>query len=269
MPAEEPSMRARLWLALLSVAVAACAIAAVPRPAHAGGCARPRALVIGVVPSSSDTIPAGEGVLVEITSASQRSLGAPGEIELGVIDAGSYGIGARLVRGGQRPISLRTEIVGPGFARYVPTRTPAAGTWQIVSRSGERVELTFGDAPAPPIGAAPELVRVERHEAASRGPASGSSSTWVTAVTRAPISAPWVGVLTYGDPRAGGEPILARALPGGEAQLFLYTSPGRCSGIALGQSPPGASHEVSIATFDLYGRVSPRSNVVQVTRAAP
>jgi hypothetical protein len=186
-----------------------------------------------------------------------------------VIDAGTYGIGARLVRGGQRPISLRTEIVGPGFARYVPTRTPAAGTWQIVSRTGERVDVTFGDAPAPPIGAAPELVRVERHEATGQGPASGSSSTWITAVTRAPITAPWVGVLTYGDPRAGVEPILARARPSGEEQLFLYTSPGRCSGFVVVQSPPGASHEVSIATFDLYGRVSARSNVVQVTRAAP
>lgn len=119
------------------------------------------------------------------------------------------------------------------------------------------------------MGAAPELVRVERHEAVSRGPASGASSTWITAVTRAPITAPWVGVLTYGDPRAGGEPILARALPGGEAQLFLYTSPGRCSAGTPGQSPPGASHEVSVATFDLYGRVSARSNVVQVSRAAP
>lgn len=262
-------MRARFAFVFVLVSFALAALAAVPAAVRAGGCARPRTAVIGVVPSVSDVIPLGEGVLVEITSVTERSLGAPGEIELGVVDAGTYGIGARLVRGGQRPISLRTELVGPGFARYVPTRTPAAGAWQIVSRSGERVDLTFGDAPAPPIGAAPELVRIEHHASGGQGPASGSRSTWLTAVTRSPLGSPWVGVLTYGDPRAGGDPLLARRLSTGEAALFLYTTPGRCAGFVATQTPPEVSHEASLAAFDLYGRVSARSNVVQVSRASP
>jgi len=263
------SMRASSRRTFLSaLAVAAVGGAALRRSsAEAGACAGPRQAFIGVVPSASDVIPLGEGVLVQLVAVTERSLGPAGVVEDGASGASAFAIGARLERARQRPISLRTEILGPGLARLVPTRAPSAGVWRVVSSGGQAVEAQFGAEPATPVGAGPEPVRIQRHVRTSAGPASGGSSTWITASLQAPLGPPWVGTITYVQDPGGAEiASLARSLDSpGASDVHLYTTPGRCAFRTPGQEPPGAGRDVRIAAYDLWGRVSARSASVRVT----
>ncbi|MFO0714060.1 MAG: hypothetical protein U0353_29655 [Sandaracinus sp.] len=259
--------------ALATLALSSVALWGAPtRRALAGACAGPARAVVGVVPAATDVIPRGEGVLVQILGASQRSLGAPHAWEVGQPEETAFGIRAHLARRGHRPLSLRTEIVGPGLARLVPTRAPDAGAWELVAQ-GESVEVTFGDGAAPPLGVAPELLAVEVHRVGrqSRPGASGGGGTSlvVTATTRSPVAAPWIGALLFSDARETDRPMLARAIEPSQGApspsgLVLFTTPGRCAFSPPRQSPPAVGHDVRLALYDLYGRVSARSSAVRV-----
>ncbi len=260
-----PSTR-RTFLSGLAVALGSVTLAR--SGAEAGACAGPRQAVIGVVPSASDMIPLGEGVLVQLVAVTERSLGPAGTVEDGGSGASAFAIGARLERARQRPISLRTEILGPGLARFVPTRPPSAGLWRVVSSGGQVVEVQFGAEPAAPLGAGPEPVRIESHVRTGAGPASGGTSTWITASLRSPLGPPWVGTITYVQDAGGAElATLARSLDSPGTDVFLYTTPGRCAFRTPAQEPPGVGRDVRIAAYDLWGRVSTRSASVRVTDA--
>ncbi|MBN8610338.1 MAG: hypothetical protein J0L92_07125 [Deltaproteobacteria bacterium] len=258
-------MRQLFVLAFVLIALALLA----PREVEAGACAGPGRAVIGVVPSETDVIPRGEAVLVQVMGGTLRQLGPPHRAELGEPLETPFGIRAHFERRGMRPISIRTEAIAPGLARFVPSRPPEAGTWQLVAQ-GQHVDVLFGDTPAPPLGLAPELVRVERRTVVSSGrPGSsgGRSATSFVATLRQPITQPWRGILTYGDPRAESDARISRPIAIDQASQMLHATAGRCGFSTPGESPPLLGHEVSVALYDLYGRVSTRSNVVRVVEA--
>jgi len=256
----------RTFLSVLAVAALGGVLLTRSR-AEAGACAGPRQAVIGVVPTSTDGIPLGEGVLVQLVAVTERSLGPAGAVEEGSSGASAFAIGARLERARQRPISLRTEILGPGVARLVPTRAPSAGVWRVVFSGGRAGGGELGAGAGGPRGPGPEPGAVERHVATRAGPASGGTSSWITASLRAPLGPPWVGTITYVQDRGGAEvATLARALDRpGTTDVHLYTTPGRCAFRVPGQEPPGVGRDVRIAAYDLWGRVSARSASVRLT----
>lgn len=258
-------MRRTGGLALLAAAVClAVALTHAPR-AEAGACAGPREAHVVVVPAASDVIPAGEGILVQLAGGGERSLGPAPAGDLGTPLAERFEIGAHLERGRQH-IALRIEELGPSVARLVPTSTPAPGAWRLVSRRGA-VDVVFGDTPAPPVGAAPHLVSLRTQTTHGAGPRGSDSYTSTTAVTREPVGPPsWRGVVVFIGAVGSERPTLARALDGVGTGLVVYADPGRCGFFVPGQSRPSGGELASIALYDLWGRLSPRSNQVRVAR---
>ena len=232
--------------------------------AAAGACARPNEPTVGVVPAVSDVIPRGEGFLVTIVASSERSLGRAAEMR-GSGTASMFDVGTRLERDGQSPIALRIVELGPGVARFEPARDPAAGRWRAVSREGS-VELTFGSTPAAPIAAPPSLASAHTTTVTSQGPRGGGTYRSSTAELGAPVGLPeWQGIVVYQASSATTEaPLAARALNGTSATQLLYADPGRCGFYAPGQSAPTAGSLVRVALYDLWGRMSARSNQVRV-----
>jgi hypothetical protein len=260
-------MRAAVFVSLVLCLILLVA----PREVEAGACAGPGRAVIGVVPSETDVIPRGEAVLVQIVGGTLRNLGPPHRAEYDEPPETAFGIRAHLERRGMRPISIRTIAIAPGLARFVPSRAPEAGRWQLVAQE-QRVDVLFGDAPAPPLGDAPELLRIERRAHVSQGrlgSSGGRSSTSFVASMRQSVGAPWRGILSYGDPRAESLARTSRAIEIGAPSQLLFATAGRCGFSTPGESPPLVNHETSVALYDLYGRVSARSNVVRVVEATP
>ncbi len=254
---------------VVSLVLSLIVLVVAPREAEAGACAGPGRAVIGVVPSETDVIPRGEAVLVQIVSGSLRQLGPPHRAEYDEPLEAAFGIRAHLERRGMRPISIRTVAIAPGLARFVPSRPPEAGTWQLVAQE-QRVDVLFGDTAAPPLGVAPELLRIERRTYVSHGrPGSsgGRSSTSFVASLRQPVGLPWRGILSYGDPRAESLARTSHLLELDAPGQLLYATAGRCGFSTPGESQPLVNHETSVALYDLYGRVSARSNVVRVVES--
>ena len=231
---------------------------------RAGACARPSEPTVGVVPTSEDVIPADGSVLVQIVGSSDRSLG-PARPQTGRGAATMFELGARLEREGHPTIALRVEEIGPSVARLVPARRPQAGRWRVVSDHGS-VEVSFGASPASPLPPAPELESLANTtNVVTDGPGAGSFTSTM-ATLRADVGPPtWQGIVAFQAISATSEiPIAARALNGAGASQYVYASPGRCGYAAPDQSPPPSGSLVRIALYDLWGRVSGRSNQVRV-----
>ncbi len=251
----------------LALASVACALSALTMlwpasEARAGACAMPTGVVMVVTPATTP-IPRGEGILVQVGTDPTRSLG----LARGILDApggGEREIVARLERDGRPTIALRAEALAPGLGRLVPERAPAAGTWRVVTSEGS-VEVTFGAAPAQPGPGAPQLVSMERSMNTWHGPGGGGTTTAITAHTRSAIRAPAIGVIVYAVAPSAESPWLARPLSGQELGIVVYRSGGRCAFYLPGENPPSPGAQVRIAAYDLWGRVSPRSESVTVT----
>ncbi|MBX7194442.1 MAG: hypothetical protein K1X94_20470 [Sandaracinaceae bacterium] len=232
---------------------------------EAGACARPPGAVVAVVPADTDVIPRGEGILVELASSSPRSIGPAGEAALGVDASGVFEIGARLEHDGARPIALRVEHLGPAVARLVPAAAPAPGRWRVVGPGGS-VTLEFGTTPAAPLPALPSLASVQTSTTTYSGPRGSESSTATVVQLSGSITPPgWQGLVVYQAYDATHEgAVLNSALSGGGASFDVYRTPGRCGFSMPGQSPPATGQLVRVAAYDLYGRLSPRSQQVRV-----
>ncbi|MBN8610183.1 MAG: hypothetical protein J0L92_06350, partial [Deltaproteobacteria bacterium] len=75
----------------------------------------------------------------------------------------------------------------------------------------------------------------------------------------------WQGLVVYQAASATSEwAVSARALNGTSSTQLLYADAGRCGFYAPGQSAPAAGSLVRVALYDLFGRVSARSNQVRV-----
>jgi len=231
--------------------------------ARAGACAMPTGVVMVVTPATTP-IPRGEGILVQVGTDPTRSLG----LARGIFEAtrgAEREIAARLEREGRPAIALRAEMLGPGLGRLVPERAPAAGVWRVVTSEGS-VEVRFGAGPAQPGPGALELTSMERSMQTWDGPGGrGGTSTSVTAHTRSGIRAPAIGVIVYAVAPGHEDPWLARPVASPEPAFAVYTSGGRCAFHLPGENPPAPGAQVRIATYDLWGRVGPRSAIVTVT----
>ncbi len=260
---------ARRTLALVALAALFVAIATVgstPR-AEAGACARPNDPMVAVMPTVDDVIPRGEGFLVTLMPWSERSLGPAGEMT-GAGTAAMFEVGAHLEREGQTAIALHVVEIAPSVARLVPARTPAPGRWRVVSTRGAAagVELTFGASSAAPLAAPPRLTSVTTVTVTNDGPGSGGTYRSTTAEVGAAVGMPaWQGVVVYQAASATSEwAVTARALHGTSTTQLLYADAGRCGFYVPGQSAPAGGALVRIALYDLFGRVSARSNQVRV-----
>lgn len=223
------------------------------------------------MPTVDDVIPRGEGFLVTLHPGPERSLGPASEMT-GSGTASMFEVGARLERDGQIAIPLRVVEIGPSVARFVPTRTPTPGRWRVVaarapsSGGAPAVELTFGASPAAPLANAPRLSSVTTLTTTSDGPGGGGTYRHTTAELATAVGMPtWQGVVVYQAASATSEwAVTARALNGTSTTQMLYADAGRCGFYVPGQSAPAAGSLVRVALYDLFGRVSARSNQVRV-----
>lgn len=243
-----------------------------PRRAQAGACARPNDPMVAIMPTADDVIPRGEGFLVTLMPWSDRSLGPAAENGIGAGTAAMFEVGARLERDGAEAIPLRVVEIGPSVARLVPTRAPTPGRWRVVSArtavpgGAPAPELTFGAAPAAPLAAIPRLSSVATIEVTNDGPGGGGTYRSTTAELASAVGMPaWQGIVAYQAASATSEwAFTARALNGTSPTQLLYADAGRCGFYVPGQSAAAVGSLVRVALYDLYGRVSTRSNQVRV-----
>lgn len=242
--------------------------------ASAGACGRPTA-VLEVVPGAAVPIPRGESILVRLgTDPARGLLAAALEGRLGSDHARPFEIGARLEREGATAIPLRVEALGPGLARWVPATPPSAGRWRVVA--GERsVEVTFGARAAQPAPAAPHLLSMTRQSPDATGGGSGLIGAGGSSRSGPPrpitvarlgggIRAPAIGLIVYAATARGDLPWLVPRNLGATEQIVVHAPGGRCSFGVPGENPPPPGTPVRVATYDLWGRVSPPSETVTV-----
>jgi hypothetical protein len=256
-------MRTGLTLNVLCLAAFGCLGLALAPRASAGACAMPRVLM-EIVPSERDAIPSDQGILLRAGTDPRRAVGdAPERFSDAAIR-----IDAHLEREGAEPIALELEQVGPSLARLVPATAPASGTWQLVSASG-RHDVRFGAGPArgaPP--ARPRLASVVRRHTSLPGPRGSDDYLTVTARLRGGLARSANGVILF--VRWGEQERAMLSQPRASLHGALFTlleMGGRCAVVLPGQEPPPAGREVSVAAYDLYGRVGARSTTVTLTDA--
>lgn len=231
-----------------------------PRVARAFGCLGPRDPQVVVMPTVD--VPSGEGFLATLLPFTERSLGPAG---LGRSNAAMFEIGARLVREGHRDIALRVDAIGPSAARFLPTSAPAPGPWRVVTRHRE-VELTFGATPVAPLAFTPTLTSVTTITTDADGRAAATGAFRTTARLTTPVGMPtWQGIVAYQAMSATTELAMAtHALNGTSDTQIVYADPSRCAFSSPNQSALIRGSLVRVALYDLFGRVSARSNQVRV-----
>lgn len=252
-------MRTPLTALFMLCSLACVALTGVPR-ASAGACAMPR-LHVRIAPPVAHAIPSDQGILVELGTDPQRSIGfGPGAYS----GARHLEVTAHLAREGQADIALRVEQLAPSIARLVPASTPAPGRWHVVSE-GHDEEVTFGAQPATGEGlAAPQLVSVTRVRQSIPGPRGSDSYTSVTARIRGAISERAAGVVLFGVHNGRERAALTQSraslasLHTRAGELTLFSSGGRCSASLPGQDP-SVQGTVRLAVYDYDGRIGPRS----------
>jgi len=242
--------------------------------AAAGACASPTA-VVEIVPGARVPIPRGQSVLVRLGTDPARGLPvAELHGRRSQDHAHPFEIGARLEREGAPAIALRVEALGPGLARWVPATPPSPGRWAVVA--GERrVEVTFGARAPQPGPAAPHLVSMTRQSPDAAGIGSGvvglgsgrsagPPSPITVARLEGGVRAPAIGLIVYAATVRGDLPWLVPRDLGSSEQLVVHSPGGRCSFRVPGENPPPPGTQVRVATYDLWGRVSPPSETITV-----
>jgi len=100
------------------------------------------------------------------------------------------------------------------------------------------------------------------------GPRGSDDYTSVTARLRGGLARSAQGLILFVRWGEHERAMLSQPRTSLHGALFtLFEAGGRCAVLLPGQEPPTAGREVSLAAYDLYGRVGARSSTVTLTHA--
>ncbi|MFT5358292.1 MAG: hypothetical protein ACI9KE_005530 [Polyangiales bacterium] len=221
--------------------IAATLVVLLCMPAAAYGDCMPATLQAFLVTPATAAVPANRPLLVGVRQNYDTGVRTPGP-DFPVLS----------LRRGARTIPLRVEPIAPMLARYVPTRQPPPGEYELV---GLGVRLRFGPASTPNVSppVRPSVRAVQRR---ARTDSYGSSSLALRIVLSAPLPRGAVALIVRGP---GGAVFGQAALTQGQLEHTIFSDED-CEQTLQGRvDPPALGARVEVSFVSATGEIgSPR-----------